>query len=108
MVNVKEHANVWDEILLILKDHISSYAYKNWFKESTVLLSVKGHQVEIGVPNGTYKNVIKNKFGHKIQKCCEMYLGHHVTVSYTVYGKLAQYMETKSYSVERVASRKSI
>jgi len=106
MVKAEELSGTWSEILHILKDHISSYAYKNWFRESTVLLSVHEHQVELGVPNGTYKNVIKNKFGHKVQKCCEEYFNHHVRVVYTIYGKLAEHLNTRGYSEKNVSKTK--
>ena len=107
MVTLDEYTGVWEDILLVLKEQISSYAYRNWFKDNTLLLSVHEHQVEVGVPNGTYKNVIKNKFGRKVRKCCENYFGHRVTVQYTIYGKLAEYLETHTYSQKNGDAQKN-
>ncbi len=85
--------DVWDEILSSLREKVTPYAYKNWFEDSTTLLSCRKGRIEIGVPNNTYRNVLKNKFEHIIKNVCSDVCGPVKKVSITVVDHLNSRLE---------------
>jgi len=89
MVDTQRNILVWNEILEKIKEHLSPYAYKNWFKDATCLRRLADDVIEIGVPNDTYKNVIKNKFGKYVEKCCHEQIEKKVRITYAVDENLA-------------------
>ncbi|MFH1707818.1 MAG: DnaA/Hda family protein [Planctomycetota bacterium] len=89
MQKVNDLSSLWGDILKRLEARISPYAFKNWFKENTGLRAAHADRLEITVPNDTYRNVIKNKFGEVLRRTCEETVGRPVTLEIASAGTAA-------------------
>ena len=66
---------IWEQIMALAKaqESITELAYKNWLEPSKPL-SLSGNQLEIGVPNGFYKDYIAKNYKKIIENTLEQIL----------------------------------
>jgi chromosomal replication initiator protein len=92
---MKNHLNVWDNCLTIIKDNVSAQSYNTWFTPIKPLM-LKGSVLTIQVPSNFFFEWLEEHYIDLIKKAIKRELGNDGLLEYSIQ------MENKSNTQKKV------
>ncbi|MCX7954289.1 MAG: chromosomal replication initiator protein DnaA [Bacteroidales bacterium] len=97
----KNHIEVWNRCLALLKDNINAVAFKTWF-EPIVPVKLENNVLTIQVPSQFFYEFIEEKYIHILSKILKKELGEDAKLEYNI----VMYKNSQPYVVKMPTQNK--
>ena len=102
----KNHVDVWNNCLKVIKDNVPSISFKTWF-EPIVPLKMEHNVLTIQVPSPFFYEYLEEQYIDIISKTLRKEIGDDVKLEYSVVMDNNSQANTKPYTVKLPAKNKS-
>lgn len=102
----KNHVDVWNNCLKVIKDNVPSISFKTWF-EPIVPLKMEHNVLTIQVPSPFFYEYLEEQYIDIISKTLRKEIGDDVKLEYSVVMDNNSQSNTKPYTVKLPAKNKS-
>jgi chromosomal replication initiator protein len=102
----KNHVDVWNNCLKVIKDNVPSISFKTWF-EPIVPLKMEHNVLTIQVPSPFFYEYLEEQYIDIISKTLRKEIGDDVKLEYNVVMDNNTQANTKPYTVKLPAKNKS-
>jgi chromosomal replication initiator protein len=102
----KNHVDVWNNCLKVIKDNVPSISFKTWF-EPIVPLKMEHNVLTIQVPSPFFYEYLEEQYIDIISKTLRKEIGDDVKLEYSVVMDNNTQANTKPYTVKLPAKNKS-
>ncbi|MBI5538746.1 MAG: chromosomal replication initiator protein DnaA [Bacteroidia bacterium] len=102
----KNHVDVWNNCLKVIKDNVPSISFKTWF-EPIVPLKMEHNVLTIQVPSPFFYEYLEEQYIDIISKTLRKEIGDDVKLEYNVVMDNNSQSNTKPYTVKLPAKNKS-